>query len=154
EPKPIKKNDRQRVILAQKQAQYEKRRKAQAFQKRIDEKTSQSYEKWQIAELERANAKAKADHERVSGWFYRVFARKTYKESVDNVQNLEKRLEERRGRLRADIEAFNKHRPEWARNKELKKHGFEVEEKHNAQIQKGTKEKPAVQRPYEESTNA
>lgn len=149
----IKKNDRMRVIRAQKQAQYEKRRKAQVFQKRIDEKTAQSFEKWQIAELEKANTQAKADHERVSGWFYRVFARKTYRESIDNIQNLERRLEERKGRFRADIEAFNKNRPEWARNKELKKYGFEVEEKRKADIQKDNLQKATAERIEKDKTN-
>ena len=95
------------------------------YQKSIDDKTAASRLAWNIDELTQAKEDAAKDLENNSGWWARLtFKTRDYREALDAT---EKTLDDRLTRFKSDIEAFNKNRPEWARNAELEKHGFAVE---------------------------
>lgn len=94
------------------------------IQRRIDEKTAASRKQWQIDELTQAKAQAQDAYDKANTFFGRIFQRKKIAEAYDHWLDMSKRLEERRGRWRDDIDAFNKKRPEWAQEKEREKYGF------------------------------
>lgn len=102
----------------------ERTEKFARYQKYIDEKVAVSRQQWQIDELTRARDKAKAEYSVVNTFFGRVFQRRKVYQAYDHLQDMEKRLEERRSRWLADIEAFNKKRPEWIKERERQKYGF------------------------------
>ncbi|GJL71995.1 MAG: hypothetical protein NMNS01_11940 [Nitrosomonas sp.] len=113
-----------------KQQQYQKaeaRARAERnrqIQWRIDEKTAASRKQWQIDELTKARAQAKAEYQKTNTFFNRVFQRKKIVEARNHWRDMHQRLEERRSRWLADIDAYNKKRPDWAKEQERAKHGF------------------------------
>jgi MobA/VirD2-like, nuclease domain len=113
--------EKQKLQKAEAKARAE--RNAQ-IQRRIDEKTAASRKKWQIDELAKARVQAKVDYQKSNTFFNRLFRRGKIEAARDHWHDMHKRLEERRTRWLADIDAFNKKRPEWVQDKECEKLGF------------------------------
>jgi MobA/VirD2-like, nuclease domain len=113
--------EKQKLQKAQAKAKAERNAE---IQRCIDEKTAASRKKWQIDELVKARVQAKTEYQKSNTFFNRLFRRGKIEAARDHWHNMHKRLEERRKRWLADIDAFNKKRPEWAQEKEREKRGF------------------------------
>jgi hypothetical protein len=73
-------------------------------------KCSDSRSRWQIDELSNARDEAKAELNKLGGFWSRVFRRKAISEARDKVQDLEKRLAERTARYKADVSVYREER--------------------------------------------
>jgi len=113
--------EQQKLQKAEARARAERNKQ---IQRRIDDKTAASRKKWQIDELAKARVQAKADYQKSNTFFNRLFQRKKITKAQDHLRDITKRLKERRTRWLADIDAFNKKRPEWVQEKEREKRGF------------------------------
>lgn len=114
----------------------ERARRLASIQRRIDEKTAQSREKWGIDELqtkvqraEKQAAQARAEFEQNNTFVKRLFKGSTVRalrEDMHNKQDaaeaIQATLNERLKRFEDDIEAFNKNRPARIRQAEIDKH--------------------------------
>lgn len=126
-----------------------RQKRLEAYQQRIDDKTEQSRKKWNIDELTEARDTAAASLADNSGFWARItFQTRDYREALEAAENT---LQDRLERFKTDIETFNNKRPEWARNIELEKHGFNVEP---AAVQKKTEERKAAKSTRKTEVNA
>lgn len=127
----------------------ERTEKNAKIQKRIDQKTAESRAKHHIDELQEQHSEAQNKLKDLSGfWARHVFKREQYKEAAQTEWAISKTLERQQERFRADIEAFNSKRPEWARKQELSKHGFDDESRAgdaDSQGQKADKQNQALE---------
>lgn len=119
---------RQRVEDDARQRQDELRARQERWarlQAEVDRNTAESRERWQIDELTTQRDQAREDALALSGFWSRIFRRSQLAEARDHAQDMEKRLEERTGRFRTDVEHYNSQRPEWIQQRELQRHGLE-----------------------------
>lgn len=96
----------------------------EAYQRRIDERVSQSRERWEIDDLIRRRDEAAAAIPEIDGFWSRVFRKGEHEAACDHLQDMEKRLAERMGRFDDDIRAIYRNRPQWVIDKELEKQGI------------------------------
>lgn len=79
-----------------------------AIKREIERKTTLSRRRWEIDDLTKQRDQAKTELEKLNTFWARVFRRKAIAEAKWRVESMQKTLDERMGRHRADIEAFNR----------------------------------------------
>ncbi len=107
----------------EKQAQALKKNKIASYEKYLAGKIIESRKKWNIDELTQERDKAKALLDKNSGFIARLTGRK--RAAAAKLDAQEKNLAERMGRFETDIVHYNKNRPQWVIDRELKKQGIE-----------------------------
>jgi hypothetical protein len=102
-----------------------------SYEQKIERKIATSKAKWQIEELETAHAKAQAEANKPRRFWERLFQRQKITAANDHAQDMKQRLDERRSRWLADIDAYNSKRPQWAQDEARVKYGFEKQQQDN-----------------------
>ncbi|MEM1151517.1 MAG: hypothetical protein AAF354_10840 [Pseudomonadota bacterium] len=99
----------------------------EVFQRKAAERIQERRDYWQIDQLEKERAAAQKDLDDHSGWIYRYVFRFRHRQAQEQLDNVERNLEERRDSWAKDIVAIHDGKPDTLTVKALRQHGFEDE---------------------------